>query len=308
MMPGALMFIRALTSLHPGAGTALAAIDLPIQREAYTHWPMIRGGSVKGVLRDVARERVAEEKGVGIGDADRHCSITDVFGPSVSEGDDAREFAGSLVVSHARIIAFLVRSLKGVYALLSCPMAIRRLIGDCALAEVARPEWLDDAPAVNDGQAICAADQLLFFDVNGGATAVLEDFAVKREGDGKVAAGLAKWLGVEENRLVIVNDDLFGFCVRYRTEVVTRNRLDTATKTVAEGALWSEEFLPPETRMYSVLLVQRAYGNGEPKDVMTNANTWFNGQSFQFGGGASTGKGICTLSLKNGAGDSDENA
>src|SRR5437879_572508 len=36
---GALLGIHALTSLHPGSGTALGTVDLPIQRERHTHWP-----------------------------------------------------------------------------------------------------------------------------------------------------------------------------------------------------------------------------------------------------------------------------
>lgn len=295
MMPGALMFIKALTSLHPGAGTALGAIDLPIQREAHTQWPMIQGGSVKGVLRDIARR--AENNN------DEADGVVQAFGPSVRSDTDAREFAGSLAISDARLLAFPVRSLKGVYALMTCPMAIERLVSDCTLARVPAPADLQ-VPQVNGGQAICASDDLLFFDVGGTATAVLEDFALSRANGNSPTTSLAEWLGIDPvARLVIVHDDLFGFCVRYRTEVITRNALDPDTKTVAGRALWSEEFLPPETRMYSVLLAEQAFGGGEPEDVMANATGWFNGKSAQFGGDASTGKGICTLSLMNGAGE-----
>lgn len=289
-MPGALMFIKALTSLHPGAGTALGAIDLPIQRERHTDWPMIQGGSVKGVLRDVARR---------IKGGDDQPQVTQAFGPPVGQGDSS-DFGGSLVVSDARIVAFPVRSLKGVYVLITCPMAIERLVDDCRLAGVPEPK----APGtVGENQCLCASSDLLFFGANNAQQAVLEDFAVTRTGDGAAAGALADWLGVEQGRLVVVHDDLFTFCVRYRTEVITRNALDPNTKTVSGGALWSEEFLPPETRLYSVLLAERAYAGGEPKDIMANARSWFDAKSAQFGGDASTGKGICTLSLKNGAGE-----
>lgn len=294
-MPGALMFIKALTSLHPGAGTALGAIDLPIQREAHTGWPMIQGGSVKGVLRDVARQ--AE----GADDAD---AVKQAFGPPVGQGD-ASEFGGSLVVSDARIVAFPVRSLKGVYALITCPMAIKRLVADCKLAGVEPPPEVEQ---VNEGECLCAtADTLFFGEDNAPQTAVLEDFAVTRTDDG-AAGALADWLGVEPGRLVIVQDALFTFCVRYRTEVITRNALDPNTKTVSGGALWSEEFLPPETRMYSVLLAEQALGGGTPEEIMANAKSWLDGQNAQFGGDASTGKGICALSLKNGQVSGHEDA
>ena len=40
---GALLGIHAQTSLHPGTGTTLGTVDLPIQRERHTHWPTIAG-------------------------------------------------------------------------------------------------------------------------------------------------------------------------------------------------------------------------------------------------------------------------
>ena len=46
-----LLFIHALTGLHPGGGTALGVVDLPVQRERHTHWPTIPGSSLKGVMR-----------------------------------------------------------------------------------------------------------------------------------------------------------------------------------------------------------------------------------------------------------------
>ncbi|HPP54698.1 MAG TPA: RAMP superfamily CRISPR-associated protein, partial [Thermoguttaceae bacterium] len=52
----ALMFIHAQTSLHPGCGTALGTVDLPIQRQRHTGWPTIAGSALKGILRDAYRE------------------------------------------------------------------------------------------------------------------------------------------------------------------------------------------------------------------------------------------------------------
>lgn len=52
-----LMFIHALTGLHPGSGTALGVVDLPVQRERHTQWPTIPGSALKGVLRDACREK-----------------------------------------------------------------------------------------------------------------------------------------------------------------------------------------------------------------------------------------------------------
>src|SRR4051794_4247895 len=56
-----LLFLHAQTGLHPGSGTALGAVDLPVQRERHTQWPTIPGSALKGILRDVCRETAKEK-------------------------------------------------------------------------------------------------------------------------------------------------------------------------------------------------------------------------------------------------------
>jgi CRISPR-associated protein Cmr4 len=47
-----LLYLFTRTPLHVGAGSAVGAIDQPIQRERHTGFPLIPGSSIKGVLRD----------------------------------------------------------------------------------------------------------------------------------------------------------------------------------------------------------------------------------------------------------------
>ena len=47
---GGLLGLHAQTALHPGSGTALGTVDLPVQRERHTHWPTIAGSALKGIL------------------------------------------------------------------------------------------------------------------------------------------------------------------------------------------------------------------------------------------------------------------
>ena len=49
-----LLFIYVDTPLHAGSGRGLGAIDLPIQRERTTQYPMIQASSLKGKLRATA--------------------------------------------------------------------------------------------------------------------------------------------------------------------------------------------------------------------------------------------------------------
>ena len=41
----AILGLHAQTSLHPGSGTALGTVDLPVQRERHTLWPTIPGSA-----------------------------------------------------------------------------------------------------------------------------------------------------------------------------------------------------------------------------------------------------------------------
>ena len=96
-MPEAtLLFLHALTAIHPGGGTALGVVDLPVQRERHTQWPMIAGSSLKGVLRDACRRSLGDGKE---GKALLHAA----FGPETSNASD---FAGALAFTDARLLAF----------------------------------------------------------------------------------------------------------------------------------------------------------------------------------------------------------
>jgi len=48
--------LLAETFVHPGAGSSGGAIDLPVAREAATGYPFIAGSSLKGALRECARQ------------------------------------------------------------------------------------------------------------------------------------------------------------------------------------------------------------------------------------------------------------
>jgi CRISPR-associated protein Cmr4 len=41
------VFLYAETPLHAGSGTALGAVDLPVQRERMTNLPMVQGSGIK---------------------------------------------------------------------------------------------------------------------------------------------------------------------------------------------------------------------------------------------------------------------
>src|SRR4051794_20213005 len=122
-----LLFLHAQTGLHPGSGTALGTVDLPVQRERHTQWPTIPGSALKGILRDACREKAKEgyqDDGEDVA-KDRRRSrrrkaneddpqLNAAFGPG--KVDDSNAYAGALSLTDARILAFPVRSLRGVFA------------------------------------------------------------------------------------------------------------------------------------------------------------------------------------------------
>jgi CRISPR-associated protein Cmr4 len=285
----ALFFIHAQTSLHPGSGTAPGTVDLPVQRERHTQWPLIPGSTLKGILRDACRRA-----GGNNGD------LFAAFGPETAQAD---KHAGALSLTDARILAFPVRSLKGVFAWVTCPGVLERLVRDVSLAQVEPPPLPDPPPK---DKALCLQNSPLLVDNN---KLVLEEFEFERSGD---ADGAAQWIAGQafdagdrftperfKTHFVVLHDDDFTHFVRHATEVVARVGLDYERKTVKRGALFYEEFLPAETLFYSVVLANpsRREGHSKPaRDILA----YLHGnmpQILQIGGDETIGKGICAVRL-----------
>ncbi|QQP92189.1 type III-B CRISPR module RAMP protein Cmr4 [Skermanella sp. TT6] len=288
MPEGSLLFLHALSGLHPGSGAALDAIDLPVQRERHTDWPVIPGSSLKGVLR--AATRPAEEP---------RQDWYSVFGPETAEAD---KHGGALALTDARLLAFPVRSIKGVFAWVTCPAVLHRFRRDAALAGCAAE--LPGVPTVADHTVLCAAGNLTV----DGETAILEEFDFRRAGDpGDWAAALAARVtddaAVRERMrgyLAILSDDDFTHFARYATEVTARIGLDAETKTVRRGALFYQEVLPTETLFYALALAE---GSRNEKLRMTAAEVmaWLAGRSpriVQIDGDETIGRGLCALRLQ----------
>ncbi len=283
-----LLFLHAQTGLHPGSGTALGTVDLPIQRERHTQWPVIPGSTLKGILRDACR-RSAGRNGV----------LFAAFGP---ETDEADKHAGALSLTDARILAFPVRSLKGVFAWVTCPAVLERLYRDLKLgATNADRLSLPLAPAKD--KTLCQQGPLLV-DVN---KLVLEEFEFERTGD---AGTVAEWIAnhavndeFTQNRLkshlVVLHDDDFTYFVRHATEIVARVGLNYERKIVKTGALFYEEFLPAETLFYSVVLANASRREGEGKSAQDILGYLRDNipSILQIGGDETIGKGLCAVRL-----------
>lgn len=239
---------HALTPVHSGTGQGgTGIIDLPIAREAATNFPMLPASSIKGVLRNgdgLKKEdenRVATEKDKLFGYVKRDSGKKDENGEKIYEGS-----MGQLTFTDARLLALPVRSYKGTFAYVTCPLVIRRLARDVqalglGLELPKLPEQLDPEKTHLASEMLVHEGKVLFEDID--LTAVQCPTAQK------LAQTLAQWTGIAEvgSRLAVVSDDVFAYFSETATEVSAHIRLKAETKTVAGGALWYEETLPAES-------------------------------------------------------------
>lgn len=307
---GGLLGIQALTSLHPGAGTALGTVDLPVQRERHTQWPNIAGSALKGILRDTCRELGKNEPGF---DGNRkktneeHPRLITAFGPA--KVDDSNGYAGALTVTDARILAFPVRSLRSVFAWITCPAVLRRLKRDLRLCGQSQAYPIPEPE--NEGQVFTATPQCPLLVGESKDALVLEEFEFRRTGQPGAAAPWADWLATTlvtdgetatrlKSHLVILHDDQFTHFVRHATEVVARIGLDYDKKTVRSGALFYQEFLPAETLLYAVVLANSSRGThpADAKEMLAYVQRNLQEKPIlQIGGDETIGKGICQVRL-----------
>jgi CRISPR-associated protein Cmr4 len=254
----AMLFLYCETPVHAGTGTSLSIVDLPIQRERITGLPIVQASSLKGVLR----AEVERLKGKQIAEA--------LFGP---ETQRAHEHAGCVSPHDARLLLFPIRSLVGVFAWATCPFVLERFKREMIAAGF-QIGWQVPNPA-NSHQALVAHDDTIVAD----GKVVLEEFAFKAQ-PSEETKSIAEWLAKNAfpqspeykpfrdwlpHRFVILPDDAFRDFTQLSTEVIARIRLKPETKTVAEGALWTEEHLPSETLLYAPIFVSKPLA---PKDTV----------------------------------------
>ena len=265
-----LLFIYVETPLHAGTGRGLGAVDLPIQRERVTGYPVVQASGLKGCLRTEAQGKINQ----GL-TKDEFFAI---FGP---ETDRASDHAGALSPGDAKILLLPVRSLAGVFAWVTSRQVLERLLRDLAAIKDRLPEFqpIHDTlqqhleairsdppePRGDDKErwALVSEDT----SVQAGDQVVLEEFAFTPKPKSEVGS-IGRWLAenalpqsdeykywrdnLAQHLVILPEDDFRDFCL-FGIEVATRIRLAPETKTVAEGALWTEEYLPSDTLLYTPL-------------------------------------------------------
>ncbi len=289
MSDKAIMFVHALTGLHPGGGTALGVVDLPVQRERHTDWPIIAGSSLKGVLRAECNTRSNDQH-------DQDLDVLAAFGPATMADLD---YAGALAVTDARILAFPVRSLMGVFAWITCPAVLERFSRDCGIIGGSQ---MSHIPKPEKDKAICSANSPLLVTED---KIILEEFEFSVVHDDTNLEMLSQAIADKNTRerfqdhLVVLHDDDFTYFVRNATGVVARIGLDYEQKSVRKGALFYEEYLPAETLLYALVLCSQSRRKGykrSPDQILR----WLKDQEIAFlqiGAGETIGKGFCAIHI-----------
>jgi len=296
-----IMYIYAETPIHPGSGTTLGAVDLPIQRERHTEFPIIQGSSLKGVLRNSAKDLGIVGK-VKVREGSKEVEkewIDVIFGE--------QDRIGGVSITDARILAFPVRTLKGVFGWITCPLVLNRYRRDLKLAGI-KSDWEIPKPSSNEEAKVCKNSNITENYVH------IEDLQLKCSEDenvNKIAEQITRNLPADDDYkevreklkkdLVVVSDNVFRDLVLLTTEIVTRIKIDPLTGTVDKrvGGLWSEEYLPTDTIMYSLILIPSRLNNLRPEDIVNQLNK-YNEQILQIGGDETVGKGFARVKLVGG--------
>jgi CRISPR-associated protein Cmr4 len=298
-----ILFLYSESFLHPGAGNSAGAIDLPVQREAHTGYPVIAASGLKGSLRDLAEKKLPQE------------TVNGVFGLEVEKGKQDTGYAGALSVGDAKLLALPVPSFTRTFFWVTCPLAVGRLARDLRIARVTM-DW-EEIKEPTEGTALVPSDYQI------GEKLFCEELDFTVSLDVRVA-NLAKFLANQwtalqlgqayhdklQRDLAVIRDSDFRYLTRFGTQVSARNKL-TSKKTTGklpngeEGNLWYEETLPPETIFYAPVFAEPARGgqtqldSGE-KVLEKMEREVLADQLIQIGGNETLGQGWCLTALAKG--------
>jgi len=293
-------FIKVITPLHVGSGSDLGVVDMPIQRESHTGFPKIEASSLKGSIRR-AFEDCASKKENKVSEIQK---IQVAFGCDECEKygfkDDEKDFAGALGFSDARILFFPVKSVKGVFAYITCPMVLSRFKEEQELFSENLKNTFDipDVNIINEEKCIVLSNKNKIDTIN---SVILEEYSFTIENEKNEKFIKIPNLDIEKDRIVIISDDNFTHFVKNSTEVITRTKIDNNTGTVQAGALFTEEYLPAQTIMYSLAIANNTFSKKiDNFKTADNVMEFFNSISkyIQIGGNSTLGKGIVEINCE----------
>jgi CRISPR-associated protein Cmr4 len=275
-MKSLMVGMLAETAIHPGSGRSSGFVDLPVARESITQYPVVVGSSLKGALKDYAREiwpDIVTESG---GKKDRKLK------PEVARLFGDQEGAGDLVVSDAKLLLLPLRSLTGQYKWATCPYLLERIIRD---AQRARYDTMTNGLKISGrpekGKVLANENDSLFLEER--------EFQVSGIIEVSLINEIKKLIVHEEaanrlnKQLIILNDDDFHWFASYGLQISARNALDVVTKE--SKGLWYEETLPTDSLFYTFLFLRKDEAAKDVKSLLENL------KYLQVGGNETVGQG-----------------
>lgn len=302
--------LKTRSGLHCGIGQGLSDIDLPTAKESISGYPFIPGSSIKGVLRDHFSGNKEQPE------------FEAAFGRDSKEGE--LDFASALSFGDARMICLPVRSYFGTFAYLASPYSLGILaealgrVGRTAVPDL--PSYPSQSVTDSYRASVPSDSKLLAKDFHD--KVLLEDLdLLVDEKSRDIAKDWARLIAgllypTEDNhsiqgreifcqRFLIADDDVMSFLCETALPVATRIRINQTTGVVDRGALFQEEFVPPESIFLGRLFADRGYGRYE-KQSAESLLKFVCGEPVdcQIGGNATTGRGFVSINFCQG-GDAD---
>jgi len=252
------------TPLHCGAESATGYVDLPIQRERHTGYPVIPGSTLKGVLKDDmgGEGRLTSEE------------IQFYFGADSGAGEDPSP--GKVSFGDGLLLAFPIRSSGAPFHWVTCPFVLERLARAIGIGSLGVEPPEDGTAWAADGTGDVLLEELrldrkkhpAFFDATRKSSGLARLLSLL-PGESQ---GFAHARSILPQRLLIVSDQDFKELVEVGTEVLTRIKLNSlgTTKTYTEkeaeeleisdreGNLFVEEVVPPEALFFCALRAVKA--------------------------------------------------
>ena len=272
----------AETQVHAGCGQEVGTVDLPIQRERTTRFPIIQG--IKGAIRSFYRLQCTQNKECA------QNSETEIFGSAPGASENETPQPGAIAFSEAKILLFPVRNPDELFVWITSPLAIKRFY-----------KALEKESTLGDKIKNLDDNTAIVFNENFKNNVWLEEvkleaiFSNKKEWDFiNVISQTIKDKDIRDRlnkNIVIVSDKVFSNIVETMTEVIPRIVINRDTKTTDN--LWYEEYLPQDTIMYFTARLTFYASNNH--DLLNELNKAIDGKVIPIGGKETIGKGLVRI-------------
>ncbi len=266
-----LLILFCETPTHFGAGRGVAPADLIIQRSRRTGLPIGQAPSIRGMFRSALK--LAGEKQLA----------SKLFG---AEPEEVGGRSGILTFLDAKLLLFPVNSIRGMWCWATSPSTLKEFDHTLAALGLSGCDQFKELhglltrlPEVENAKAFVPVENEVVVDdkvILLAGEVELEALEFKEQGKcseeptrdliGELASKLGELLPDGPpydyirrklaKRFVLIGDNTFEFLTRRGAELRTRVSLDYEKKIVKEGGLWTEEYLPEMSVMYSGVILR----------------------------------------------------